>query len=77
MLITMCGGDGEWNPTQYPMGLAVRPILDALGIPYVTIESDDKAESQVRQAGAQAFAAHRPGACLLARKLWSPAKAAS
>ncbi|MSR07630.1 MAG: hypothetical protein EXR93_11275 [Gemmatimonadetes bacterium] len=72
MLITMRGGDGEWNPTQQPMGRAVRPILDALGIPHVTIESDGGAESLVRHAGEQAFATHRPGACLLARKLWSP-----
>ena len=77
MLITMRGGDGEWNPTQHPMGLAVRPILDALGISHTTIESDSGAEEQVRRAGEQAFASRRPGACLLARALWSPWKAAS
>lgn len=77
MLITMRGGDGEWNPTQHPMGLAVRPILDALGIPHTTIESDGKAEEQVRRAGEQALASRRPGACLLARSLWSPWKQAS
>ena len=70
MLITLRGGDGEWNPTQQPMGRAVRPILDALGIPHTTIESDDHAEVIVRQAGRQAFATRRPGACLLARTLW-------
>jgi sulfopyruvate decarboxylase subunit alpha len=75
LLITMRGGDGEWNPTQQPMGRAVRPILDALGIPHVTIESADRAEAIVRQAGEQAFTARRPGACLLARALWAPAAA--
>lgn len=77
MLVTMRGGDGEWNPTQHPMGLAVRPILESLGIPHVTIESDARAGEQVRRAGEQAFAAHRPGACLLARTLWSAARVAS
>ena len=76
MFITMRGGDGEWNPTQQPMGRAVRPILEALGIPHTTIESGDRAESIVRHAGEQAFATRRPGACLLARALWAP-KAAS
>lgn len=73
MLITMRGGDGEWNPTQHPMGLAIRPILEALGIPHLTIESGADAETQVRLAGEQGFATHRPGACLLARTLWSTA----
>src|SRR3990172_9246130 len=76
MLITMRGGDGEWNPTQQPMGRAVRPILDALGIPHATIESDDRAEAIVRHLGEQAFATGRPGACLLARALWAPVRTA-
>ena len=76
MLITMRGGHGEWNPTQQPMGRAVRPILDALGVPHATIESDDRAYATVRCAGEQAFATRRPGACLLARALWAPARTA-
>src|SRR5688572_28817016 len=76
MLITMRGGEGEWNPTQHPMGHAVRPILESLSIPHVTIESGNEAEEQVRQAGELARATKLPTACLLARKLWSPAKVA-
>jgi len=75
MLITMRGGDGEWNPNQHPMGRAVRPVLEALGIPHATIESDDRAEEDVRRMGEQAFASRHPAACLLARSLWSPATA--
>jgi sulfopyruvate decarboxylase subunit alpha len=70
MLITMRGGDGEWNPTQQPMGRAVRPILESLGIPHATIESADQAASVVRSLGEQAFIAHRPAAGLLSRALW-------
>ncbi len=72
MFITMRGGEGEWNPTQHPMGLAVRPILDSLGIPHETITSESNAESTVRAMGDRAFATKRPAACLLARALWSP-----
>ena len=72
MLITMRGGEGEWNPTQQPMGRAVRPILDSLGIHHATIESEGRAEEIVRRVGEQAFATRRPGACLLARALWAP-----
>jgi sulfopyruvate decarboxylase subunit alpha len=74
MLITMRGGDGEWNPTQQPMGRAVRPILESLGIPHATLESSDRAEGQVRQLGEQAFATGRPAAGLLARALWGSGK---
>ena len=77
MLITMRGGEGEWNPTQHPMGLAVRPILESLGIPHVTIEADDEAEEQVLRAGVEARVTKRPTACLLSRQLWSLAKVAS
>ena len=77
MLITMRGGEGEWNPTQHPMGLAVRPILESLGIPHVTIESGDEAEEQTHRAGVEARVTKRPAACILARTLWSPARVAS
>lgn len=70
MLVTMRGGEGEWNPTQHPMGHAVRPILESLKIPHVTIESDEGAEEVVRRVGEKAFESRRPGACLLSRKLW-------
>lgn len=70
MLITMRGGDGEWNPTQQPMGRAVRPILESLGIAHAPIDSPDRAEATVRQMGEQAFAKHLPVACLLSRGLW-------
>jgi len=70
MFITMRGGHGEWNPTQQPMGRAVRPILDSLQIPHVTVESADRVEELVRHTGEQSWATGRPAACLLARALW-------
>jgi sulfopyruvate decarboxylase alpha subunit len=70
LLITMRGGEGEWNPTQHPMGLAVPAILDTLGVPHETIVAADCAEETIGRVGGQAFASRRPGACLLARPLW-------
>ena len=75
MLVSMRGGEGEWNPTQQPMGRAVRPILDALGISHVTVEVADHAAAQVREMGERALGTRRPGACLLARRLWGTAPA--
>ncbi len=72
MLVSMRGEDGEWNAAQEPMGRAVRPILDALGIPHVVVDRADTAEDIVRRATAQAFAAKRPAACLLPRRLYAP-----
>jgi sulfopyruvate decarboxylase subunit alpha len=77
MLITMRGGPGEWNPTQHPMGLAVRPILDALHIPHLTIEDAQDAARRVLRAGEAVRETSRPGAVLLARKLWSPGAASA
>lgn len=69
MLVSMRGEAGEWNAAQSPMGLAVRPILDAFEIPYVLVTDALSASIIVRQAGVRAFAARRPVACLLPREL--------
>lgn len=41
MLITMRGQWGEFNPWQVPMGQAVRPVLEAVGVKCFSV---DKAE---------------------------------
>lgn len=72
MLISMRGEDDEWNAAQEPMGRAVRPILDALRIPHAVVDRADSVAEIVRRAGEQAFAAKRPAACLLPRRLYAP-----
>ena len=69
MIVSMRGEAGEWNAAQRPMGLAVRPILDAFDIPHVTVTDARTAAAVVRQAGLQAFGSKRPVACLLPREL--------
>lgn len=70
ILVSMRGDAGEWNAAQVPMGRAVRPILDAIGIPHVTASDMPQAVSDtVRAAAETAFGTRIAGACLLPRRL--------
>jgi sulfopyruvate decarboxylase alpha subunit len=69
ILISMRGDAGEWNAAQVPIGRAVRPMLDAFGIPHVTVESAAHAAETVRLAAATAFGTRIAGACLLPRSV--------
>ena len=69
VVISMRGDAGEWNAAQVPMGRAVPPICDALGLPAVTIERHDETEAIVRHIGETAFSTRLPGVCLLPRRL--------
>lgn len=69
LVISMRGEEGEWNAAQAPMGKAVRPILDALGIVWVAVEDEREAEAVVRVAGTRAFDTRIAVACLLPRRL--------
>jgi len=51
------------------MGRAVGPILDAIGIPHVTIAQAEQAAAMVQNAGDAAFRARRAAACLLSRTM--------
>jgi sulfopyruvate decarboxylase subunit alpha len=76
MIVSMRGDPGEWNDAQVPMGRAVRPICDAIGVPYVTIDEGRAADEMVRLTARTAFGTRIPGACLLARHMIVPAAAA-
>jgi sulfopyruvate decarboxylase subunit alpha len=73
IIVTMRGDEGEWNAAQEPMGRAVRSIFDALAVPHVTVEAADAVADIVQATGAKAFDLRRPAACLLPRRLTSPA----
>lgn len=72
MLISMRGDAGEWNSAQVPMGRAVRPILDSMGIPHVTVDSAEATASTVELVARTAFETRLSGACLLPRRLTAP-----
>ncbi len=74
-VMSMRGDPGEWNWAQVPLGRAIRPILDALGLPHLTVEHAQEAETVVRTACATAFSTRLPVACLLPRRLTTPLSA--
>ena len=72
IIISMRGDASEWNDAQVPMGRAVRPILDAIGVPHVTAGSPESTAETVRLTGETAFGTRTPGACVLPRRLTVP-----
>ncbi len=50
MFINMRGEVGEFNIAQVAMGRATRPVLDVLGIPHYTLDSDDRLKQRVSGA---------------------------
>lgn len=72
IVISMRGDAGEWNAAQVPMGRAVRPILDAIGILHVAAVSPETTADSVRRVAETAFDNHLPAACLMPRRLTVP-----
>jgi sulfopyruvate decarboxylase alpha subunit len=68
-VMSMRGDPGEWNWAQVPLGRAVVPILDSLGLPHAAIDRAEEAEATVRAICETAFSARVPAACLLPRRL--------
>jgi sulfopyruvate decarboxylase alpha subunit len=73
ILISMRGDAGEWNSAQVPMGRAVAPICDAIGLPHATASSPETTADTVALVGKTAFATRTAGVCLLPRRLTVPA----
>jgi sulfopyruvate decarboxylase subunit alpha len=72
IVISMRGDETEWNPAQVPMGRAVAPICDAIGVTHTTVDSPSKAADIVKSVGTRAFESRLPGACLLPRRMTVP-----
>ena len=72
LLLSMRGDPGEWNWAQVPMGRAVTPILDALGIQYLAVDRAEAAAETVRACASLAFGTGHPAAVLLPRRLTVP-----
>ena len=73
IVVSMRGDPGEWNSAQVPMGRAVRPVLDALGVSHLSIDRADEALDVVVSLAQMAFGTRLPVACLLPRRLTVPA----
>ena len=68
-LVSMRGEYGEGNPWQVPMGQAVRPVLEAMGVICMDVCAPDEAVPTVEAAATMAYKANNAVAVILTQKL--------
>lgn len=68
-IITMRGTHGEQNPWQVPMGRAVRPCLEAIGVHCIEVERTDELKDGALAAINMAFRSEQAVALLLTQKM--------
>lgn len=68
-LLSMRGDFGEGNPWQYPMGQAVEPVLQAMGVICLRIERPEEVIPTVSAALTMVFQGGNAVAVLLTQKL--------
>jgi sulfopyruvate decarboxylase alpha subunit len=68
-LISMRGDYGEGNPWQYPMGQAVEPVLEAMGVICMRVERPEEVTPTVTAALTMVFQSGNAVAVLLTQKL--------
>ncbi len=68
LIVSMRGDHGEMNPWQYPMGQAVEPVLEAMGLLIYRVERPDELEPVSRAAIDAAFTAGQGVALILSQK---------
>ena len=66
---TMRGDFGEQNPWQIPMGQAVQPVLEAMGVICRRLEREDEVQQTIEAALGMAFKSGYPMAVLISQKL--------
>src|ERR1700719_1886495 len=67
--VSMRGDFGEGNPWQYPMGQAVEPVLQAMGVICLRIERPEEVAPTVNAALTMVFQGGSAVAVLLTQKL--------
>ena len=68
-LVSMRGDFGEGNPWQFPMGQAVRPVLEAMGVICLRIEQPEEVIPTGSAALTMVFQSGQAVAVLLTQKL--------
>src|SRR5499425_685099 len=68
-LVSMRGDFGEGNPWQYPMGQAVQPVLEAMGLVCLRIEQPEEVASIMSAALTMVFKSGQAVAVLLSQRL--------
>jgi sulfopyruvate decarboxylase alpha subunit len=69
MLITMRGQWGEFNPWQVPMGQAVRPVLEAVGVKCFPVDKAAEVGEVFAAAADLAFHGQYSAAVLISQRI--------
>ena len=69
MLVTMRGEYGEGQPWQMPMGQAVRPVLEAMGVLCFDVTRPEEVQPAIENALTLAYRTNSRAAVLLTQKL--------
>ncbi len=68
-LVSMRGDFGEGNPWQFPMGQAVEPVLQAMGVLTLRVDRPEEVIATVGAASTMVFQSGEAVAVLLTQKL--------
>ncbi|MEL6373583.1 MAG: thiamine pyrophosphate-binding protein [Pseudomonadota bacterium] len=69
MLVTMRGQWGEFNPWQVPMGQAVRPVLEAVGVRVYDVDRAEDVGETFAAAADLAFNGNLSAAVLISQRI--------
>ena len=69
MIVTMRGDNGEFNPSQVPMGNATQAVLEAMGVIVKRADSPDTVVDTVAGGLRLAFNTYRPVAVLIGQQV--------
>jgi sulfopyruvate decarboxylase alpha subunit len=69
ILVSMRGDFGEGNPWQFPMGQAVEPVLEAMGVLCYRVDRPEEVVPTVKAALTMVFKSGHAVAVLLTQKL--------
>jgi len=69
VLVTMRGGPAEFNPWQVPMGQAVRPTLEAVGVSVHEPRRAEEVGASFQRAACAAFATGTTAAVLVSQAI--------
>lgn len=69
MIVTMRGEFGESNPWQMPMGKAVQPVLEAVGVRCLRADTDEEAAAAIQAGLLMSYHGGEAVAVLIGQKL--------
>lgn len=69
MLVTMRGQEGEGNPAQIPMGRAVVPVFQAMGVTCLEAKTPEDVSDYFDKAARLAFNEDKSAAVLIAQQV--------